>query len=70
MAQHPDAIVKEKRKRTASGAWNDASIHRTERAAIRGRAAPRGVPIHVIRGADAPKIFAVIGKTIAQGKAE
>src|SRR5437016_978588 len=62
IAQHADAVVEEKRERTARGAGNDAAIDRTNRAALRVRAAPRRVPLSVIGRADAPKISAVVGK--------
>src|SRR5690242_10370490 len=70
MTQHSDAILEEKWKRAPGRAGNDTAVHRTERAAIDRGATPRGVPFHVIRSADAPKIFAVIGKTIAERKTE
>src|SRR5579859_4892480 len=70
MTQHADAILKEKRQGAAGRARNYTAVHRTKRAAIHRGTAPRGVALDVIRRADAPKIFAVIGKPIAERKAE
>ena len=49
VAQHANAVVEKKRKRATGGAWNDAAINGTKCAAIRGRASPCGVALHVIR---------------------
>ena len=70
IAQHADALIKEKRKRASCRARHDAAINRPNRAALGVRAAPGRVPFHVIRRADAPKIFAVIGKAIVKRKAK
>ena len=70
IAQHADRIVEEKPERAACRARNDAAIHRPNRATLRVRAAPRRVAFHIIRCADAPKIFTVIGKAVAQRETE
>src|SRR5215831_4104256 len=62
MTQHSDAIVKEKWERASGRTGNNTAVDRW--------AAPRGVALHVIRSADAPKIFAVIKEVIAERKAE
>src|SRR5439155_20493366 len=70
MTQHPRAILEEKRKRAAGRARHDASIDRPKRPTLSRRPAPRRVALHVIGSADSPKVFAVVGETVAQREAK
>src|SRR5438477_10938339 len=70
ISQNSHGIVEEKQKRAAGRARHDASIDRPKRPTLSRRPAPRRVALHVIGSADSPKVFAVVGETVAQREAK
>src|SRR5438045_9238994 len=58
--------LKKKGKRTARRAGNDASIE----GPLRRRSAPRSVASRVVRRADPPEVFAIVGKFFAKRQAK
>src|SRR5579859_1174247 len=66
VAQHPHAVLVEKRERSSRCAWHNAAVNR----ALWRRTTPRRVAFRVIGRADSPKVFAVIRKPSSQREAK